>query len=298
MNAVPKKQKKQYGPFAFAASAYALGVVAFGSWTILLQRNTQLEHIDASLANGAVAAEQILDCGFIKDAVETCAVNEAAYAVYQTKLKNLATASDFDAVGAVARRGDQVHTIIAGISDHGVMPTNTIHFQDTTSPALAALVQQLVHSGRGKVHTELQLQKNYGRHRLHASYHALSTDNGYATVVVKNIDSVNALLRTNAVSKGTASIFLLMLAVPLVVLYSRAQDRAAQQMAKLNARLQEDVEDQKEREDELKDAIRDLERFNAVTVGRENRIIELKAEVNTLLEQMNRKKRYNVDHVE
>ena len=49
---------------------------------------------------------------------------------------------------------------------------------------------------------------------------------------------------------------------------------------------------QKIREAELEDAIRDLERFNAITLGREDRIIGLKAEVNTLLEQMKRKKRY------
>jgi hypothetical protein len=113
-----------------------------------------------------------------------------------------------------------------------------------------------------------------------------------------NAVRTNALLRGMAIRHGIAGMSLLALAVPLVVRYNRARSRAAEELAQLNARLQEDVENRKGREDELRDAIRDLERFNAVATGRENRIIELKNEVNALLEQMNRGKKYNVGRIE
>jgi len=49
---------------------------------------------------------------------------------------------------------------------------------------------------------------------------------------------------------------------------------------------------------ELKDAMDDLKRFNALAAGRETRIIELKTEVNALLAQQDKAKRYNVEYVE
>jgi septal ring factor EnvC (AmiA/AmiB activator) len=84
----------------------------------------------------------------------------------------------------------------------------------------------------------------------------------------------------------------------LITLYHRAQSKASQQMEELNSQLQNDCQKLKVRETELKEAIRDLERFNTVSVGRENRIIELKNEVNALLEEMNRTQRYNTVHIE
>jgi hypothetical protein len=39
----------------------------------------------------------------------------------------------------------------------------------------------------------------------------------------------------------------------------------------------------------------ELRRWHAVTLGRENRIIELKKEINLLLQKMNQSPRYNVD---
>jgi hypothetical protein len=38
----------------------------------------------------------------------------------------------------------------------------------------------------------------------------------------------------------------------------------------------------------------DLERFNRLTMGREHRMIQLKREINTLLEEMGREKKYRV----
>lgn len=101
-----------------------------------------------------------------------------------------------------------------------------------------------------------------------------------------------------AAIEGTESLFLVVMAFPLIALYHRARVRTSQRLKELNARLRRDYDELKLRETELQDAIRDLERFNAAASGREDRIIELKAEVNALLEKMNQPNRYNIAELE
>lgn len=125
---------------------------------------------------------------------------------------------------------------------------------------------------------------SYGQYRYATSHHGEPTD---------------SMLHEQAIRTIAGGFFLLAAAFfPMLSLYRHAQAMAARATARHNRKLQQDMERQKQREAQLKDAMRDLERFNAMAVGRENRIIELKGEVNTLLEQMNQKKRYNIDKVD
>jgi PAS domain S-box-containing protein len=55
-----------------------------------------------------------------------------------------------------------------------------------------------------------------------------------------------------------------------------------------------DFTDRKKAETELKQLVEDLERFNNITISREERMIELKDENNHLLEQMGKEKKYKV----
>jgi PAS domain S-box-containing protein len=59
--------------------------------------------------------------------------------------------------------------------------------------------------------------------------------------------------------------------------------------------IDHDITDQKEMEKELKEKMKDLKKFNKVMVGRENRMIELKKEVNQLSQQLGKKPPYNLD---
>jgi septal ring factor EnvC (AmiA/AmiB activator) len=83
--------------------------------------------------------------------------------------------------------------------------------------------------------------------------------------------------------------------VPLITLYNRAQTQTSKQLNTLNKKLQQEIEIQKTKELDLRDAIHDLERFTALSVGREERVIELKAEVNALLKQAKHPPRYAVE---
>ena len=47
-------------------------------------------------------------------------------------------------------------------------------------------------------------------------------------------------------------------------------------------------------EEELKDRIKDLERFGRLTINREEKMIQLKEEINTLLGQMGKENKYKI----
>ncbi len=53
-----------------------------------------------------------------------------------------------------------------------------------------------------------------------------------------------------------------------------------------------DISEQKKAEDELRERMKELETFYRATLGREDRVIELKQEVNELSEQLGKKKKY------
>jgi PAS domain-containing protein len=56
----------------------------------------------------------------------------------------------------------------------------------------------------------------------------------------------------------------------------------------------EDITERHRAEKELKERMEELERFSRLTVDREGKMIRLKEEINTLLEQMGKEKRYKI----
>ncbi|MCX6156266.1 MAG: PAS domain S-box protein [Candidatus Kapabacteria bacterium] len=57
----------------------------------------------------------------------------------------------------------------------------------------------------------------------------------------------------------------------------------------------EDITDRKKKEEETKNRANELEKFYKLSLGREMRTIELKKQINGLLKQMGKPKKYNVD---
>jgi len=287
------KKRGNYGPFALAVALYVSGAIGFTAWSYHRQSHLLIGYIDRSLLNATHSAEQILGAISIECAVETES-NESLGASSLGKLNHFAEACGFDALGAIVRKGTNTWILIAGTRHSGNVPQGDIHFRDKPDPQLTTTILNLAKSGE-TVHVQNILHEKYGSLRLAIRYHPLSPDTGYALAVSQNVESVNTCMRKQAIQSGVSGLFLIAMVFPLIFLYNRARARSTRQLAKLNAQLQQDFIRQKKREVELEDAIHDLERFNTVTLGRENRIIELKAEVNTLLEQMKREKRYNID---
>jgi hypothetical protein len=295
----PIQKTRAYSLFAFAAMIYTAGVVAFSVWSYDQHRNLLLAHIDQSLINATHATEQILGDIYIQCAVETESLHELGYAANKKELSQFATACDLDAVGAIAIKGTNLWPLVGGIEHDGIIPSREVLFKD---PIQSQKLAEILHTIKDPSSQNYKIQnlehEKYGLLRLAVRYEGISKDSGYALISMLNIDYINDIMRAQLIQSMVTGLFLLLMAFPLAALFHRAKLRTSRQMDELNALLRKDVEQRKARETELEDAIHDLERFNAVTVGRESRIIELKAEVNTLLEQMDRKKRYNVTHVE
>lgn len=293
------KKHRAYGPFAIAAAIYTLGVVVFSAWSYFQHRTILLTHIDESLVHATHATEQILGRAFITNTITTESYNEGDYTDNQAELKQFAEAGHFDLIMAAAIKGTNLWEIIGGIDPQGVVADAETVFQD---PIHSATVAETLHLLAAASVPDLRVldlyHEAYGSLRIAVRYEPISPATGYALVAVRSVDSMERLMRTQITSKIANGLFLLLMAFPLIALYTRARVISSKQLADLNERLRQDVELQKKREIELKDAIHDLERFNAVAVGREGRIIELKAEVNTLLKQAGKPRRYTVDHKE
>ena len=295
----PIKKHRAYGLFAIAAAIYTLGVVAFSTWSYFEHRAILLAHIDESLINATHATEQIIGRIFIECAVEFETVHEPGHAANRAELDHFTETCHFDVVKATAIKGTNIWTIIGGVNKNGVIPPVETLFHAPIHPEeISALLRSMAITGKADTQVLNLHHKNYGSLRVAIRYEPTTDKSGYALLVAQNTGSFDALMQAQVFHKITNGMFLLAMAFPLIALYTRARVKSSRQLASLNERLQQDVEIQKKREVELKDAIHDLERFNAVAVGREGRIIELKAEVNTLLEQANRTKRYKVDHIE
>lgn len=296
MNETTESKQKGYGLFALTAAIYTAGVIAFSVWSFFQQRANILAQVDRSLVNATHATEQILGNIFIECTVETETIYELGYAANQENLNRFADDCHFDFLGAVGRKGAKVWWLIAGGEENENCPAIPACLHDPLCPELSSLVRTVASSEKESVRMQTVGRGEHGELRVATRYHPMSTDTGYVILVARSTRNVNDLIHTLAIRTMGIGTFLLAMAFPLIVLYNRTQAKSARETDKLNARLQQDVSKQKEREAELEDAICDLERFNNVAVGRETRIIELKAEVNTLLEQMNRQKRYTIDH--
>jgi hypothetical protein len=94
--------------------------------------------------------------------------------------------------------------------------------------------------------------------------------------------------------EGLRNAFLLTMGITLIMLYHRARRKCTCQQRALSAKLKSDFAKLKKQKTQLEDAIRDLERFNALATGREERMLELKNEVNALLQEFGRTKRYHL----
>jgi PAS domain S-box-containing protein len=58
--------------------------------------------------------------------------------------------------------------------------------------------------------------------------------------------------------------------------------------------VREDITERKRLDGELKQQMEELERFNSLTIDREERMIELKKEINSLLKQMGEEEKYRI----
>ncbi len=298
MSVPPVTKRKYYVPFVLAAVIYTAGVVAFSFWSYRQQRNHLLAEDDQALINATHATEQILGSLFIACAVETETPYKIGYAENQANLNRFANDCQFDLLGALGHKGSKIWTLIAGGKPNKIHSPDASGLHDLLHTNLSATVKALSDSEDRPVQMQTLEIGEYGQLRIAIRYHTIGAGTGYAVLVAHSTRDMAQHMDALVLRTVAIALFLHIMAFPLIVLFNRAHAKTTKETEAHNIELQQDVIRQKTREAELEDAILDLERFNAVALGRENRIIELKGEVNTLLEQGNRQKRYTVDHVD
>lgn len=289
----PHSSHRFSGSFILAALIYTAGVLVFSVGSFLQQRAYVLEQIDLSLLNATHATEQILGHTFLAQATQTGESYALGYAANEEALNRFSRNGQFDLVGAIAHQGPQTWRLIVGGARPGkcLQESCKIVLNSAGANALHVLSdpaaeQTFVQSVQTQMHGEL---------RVVIRYQTTGPARGYALVVARDTTQANRFVRTLAIQATATGLFLLLMAFPLIFLYNRSQRKSAQKLTTLNAQLKFDFSKQKEREAELEEAIHDLERFNALSVGREMRMIELKVEINTLLEEMHRTQKYKID---
>ncbi|MEN7972828.1 MAG: hypothetical protein ABFR47_03225 [Verrucomicrobiota bacterium] len=291
-----KKPPKCRGRLVLVATIYTAGVIAFSFWSYFQQRTNLLSQVDQLLINGTHATEQILGDIFIACAVEIGTAEQLGYVENQKKLDRLAKDCQFNIIGAIGIKETRVWELIAGCGQNETLPRK--RFCDQLQSQLFPLIKPLANSKTESISNRVMELGEYGEMRIAIRYHPISTNTGYAILVARDTQETQHLLHALAIRTGVIGIILYAMAFPLILLFNCTVARSAKETAELNGLLKQDFIELKDREAKLEDAIGDLERFNNVALGRETRILELKAEINTLLERMGQKNRYNIDQTE
>jgi len=286
-----------YGLFAVSATIFTVGVLALSAKSYHHRRKAIIHEIDQSLLDAAYATKYILGHKVLGDGQETETPGRKDYSFCKQQLEGYAAVRGFDVLGAVFQDAGGNWNLIASADRLGIIAMNGDGYGCPVDPALNSILETLSENGKASTGNEAILHDYHDSLRIAVLHERISPEYGYALIVARNMDFVTAQLRLQALRELAIIIFLHIMAFPLVASFSRVRSTAAKRLGELDDLLKQDYEKLKQRETELQDAVHDLKRFNTLAVGREGRIIELKAEVNTLLAQLDREKRYNVDQI-
>ncbi len=286
------KPHKRYRGFILAATAYVTGAFLFSVWSYTSHRSERLAFIDKSLLDTAVATREIVRPELISFASDHPIHDETLSTDIQSRLMRLVRNGRFTSIGVAHVHPNQIELMMTGWGEG-----DELH-EESINEHLEHELANLSKGGQHEISLFTMTNLPQGSVRVAVAYDAKNEHQGTAYIVVQHSSMIKEELGVPMLGLTAAGMGLLILAIPLIPLLNRSNKVNSTNLSVMNDQLQHDMNQQKSREDELKDAIRDLERFNAVSAGRESRIIELKAEVNDLLEQLNRTKRYNIDRID
>ncbi|MCF7849229.1 MAG: hypothetical protein K9M45_10280 [Kiritimatiellales bacterium] len=287
------EKTRAYWLFGLVVAVYVGGVIGYSLWSYRQHKNGVLAHTDAQLRNGAMAVEVALGESFLSRADSADAISPEEHRILCGRMNGLATDCRFDALGAAVINSSGTYAVVTGIRSNTRISDDAIPYWKPVRPELLPFIRR---AARFQSREPVICPVPYGEDGVFRSaiiYRKTGPKSGYCIFTARNLDYIETALRLQSLRAMAKGLFFLLMAYPLMLLYSTAQQKSSRELAILNAQLRNDVEKRGKHEEELKDAIRDLERFNAVAVGRENRILELKTEVNKLLIELDRPIQYH-----
>lgn len=278
-----KKQNRRRLSLLVAAVIYIAGVIALTALSFNRHKNSHLKQLDAELF-GTVAAVRELLSGEGPDFLTRKTENAEPYTTRKQQLQNIARQGGLTLLGAIHTTNGS-ERILASALQQAELPNDL----DFLIPAPQPPEENRNPIMRSFSHPEL------GPLKLAELY---DPDSSLIYFSACRLDHQDFFDPGDIMFILLASGALILLALPLVVVTRRTERLLTLESEALNARLMQDVSMQQTREKELREALSDLERFSSVSVGRESRIMDLKAEVNELLEQMHQGKRYNTESID
>lgn len=282
-----EEKKNALQLFVVAATLYTVCIVAFSTWIFLQQRHNLYGYLDKSLIQAAYATEQIIGAHTLSETASQAGMTPKEISQLQKQLCQFATDNHFATLGAVAYNQGQIDTLIA--ATHPSTASEVL-----LTDHLVTILHEQIESKANNPWSGFTRKTPKKTIRAVVLNRKTAANSGYALIATREIEDIRQMLRIQAAEDAAKGLFLFIMAYPMILLYNRAQQMTGKQLEALNVKLRNDVEQQRHRENQLEEAVRDLERLNAVTVGRENRIIALKQEVNTLLQELERPVRYNI----
>lgn len=285
--------KPTFGSFILAVAAYITGVLLFSFWAYFSHQNTRIDQMDETLLDATFSVQELLGT----DGLATLLNGSATVYGKQQRLTRLARYGTFSSVAIISIDDKKITPLIVGLNSSPA-PTAVHTNRYPIPPDVEMALLRLATAGTDDVNLFTSTHPEEEEIRYAIRFKAEQKGCGIAFLVAQERTMLKEELADQAWLLFAAGLGMLFLATPLISLFNRTRKTAEAELSSMNISLHHDIDQQQSREEELKDAISDLERFNAVSAGRESRIIELKAEVNELLQQLKREKRYNIDKID
>lgn len=285
--------KPKFGSFILAVTAYITGVLLFSFWSYFSHQNIRIDQMDETLLDATFSVKELLGT----DGIATLPNGSAPGFGKQQGLTRLARHGAFSSVAVISIDEKKITPLIVGLNSSPA-PTAVDTNRYPIPPDVEMALLRLATAGTDDVNLFTTTHPEEEDIRYAIRFKAEHKGCGIAFLVAQERTMLKEELADQAWHLFAAGLGMLFLATPLISLFNRTRKKAEEELSSMNISLHHDIDQQQSREEELKDAISDLERFNAVSAGRESRIIELKAEVNELLQQLKREKCYNIDKID
>jgi len=287
-------QKRALFLFGAVVAFYVFCVIGFSVWSYFHNKKVLLSHYGTELCNSVRILDLVIGESYLDRFRPTETITTNEYRALSRRLGRFAAGCRLNELGVLFIRKNHPFVIRWESKSTDTLSEPAVPSWGPVNRGLPQAVWKAADSSSSEPVLRAISCEDDKLFYVAILYRPTGSDSGYCLYVVRNKDCLQPEFRLGLLYTIAKSFFLLLMACPLMLLYSTALQKSNRALSVLNQKLRNDVEKRKKRESELKDAIRDLERFNAITVGREKRIIELKAEVNELLKELNRPPRYQM----
>jgi len=131
------------------------------------------------------------------------------------------------------------------------------------STPLTKLERAAIEIGKGKLDTNVEIDSTNEIGQLAGAFNKMTENLQVTTTSIDNLNAVNQQLSASE-----------------------------QQLKATNQKLESEISERKQAEEKLQETLADIERFNQLMIVREERVIEMKKEVNSLLAELGREPQY------